>query len=91
MRDKLASPMISLIYLLIAAVLVTGIFALQTADASRDCPNPWATADHFGTVIGEPGYVERFDPTKDGAVTIGDVIWAINCWLEEHPNWEGTP
>ncbi len=84
MRTKLTNAAIYGIYLLIAAVLVTGIFALQPADARRDCPNPWATADHFGTTIGNPGYVERFDLNGDGAVTVGDIILASNCWLERH-------
>ena len=88
MRTKLTNAVIYAIYLLIAAFLVTGMFALQPVEARRGCPNPWATAEHFGTTIGNPGYVARFDLNGDGAVTVGDIILAINCWLEKHPSWE---
>ena len=85
MRTKLTNAVIYAIYLLVAAFLVTGMFALQPVEARRGCPNPWAMAEHFGTTIGNPGYVARFDLNGDGAVTVGDIILAINCWLEGTP------
>ena len=47
----------------------------------RDCPNPLAVAEHFGTQEGEEGWNPRFDLNDDGAVTVGDIIISSNCWL----------
>ena len=48
----------------------------------RYCPNPYAVAQHFGTYEGVPGWANgHFDLNNDGAVTVGDIILASNCWL----------
>lgn len=83
MRDNLKSACIYGIY---AAFLLLALTLLATqADARRDCPNPWATADHFGTYQGGEGFNPRFDLNGDGVVTVGDIIIASNCWLEGKP------
>jgi len=67
--------------LLAFTLLIGGTAHADSEHSRRDCPNPYAVAEHFGTVRGEPGYVPRFDLNDDGAVTVGDIILASNCWL----------
>ncbi|MCH7661715.1 MAG: hypothetical protein IH933_14425 [Euryarchaeota archaeon] len=66
----------------ITAALVTLFLLTSVANANKFCPNPHAVAQHFGSVEGEQGFVSRFDMNGDGAVTVGDIIIAGNCWLE---------
>ena len=76
-------------YSLIAVIVLFALSLLATqADANnsrRDCPNPYAVASHFGTYEGGEGFNPRFDLNGDGAVTVGDIIIASNCWLEARP------
>ncbi len=79
MSNRLIS---AICFALLAAFLVLA----PDVEARRGCPNPWATAEHFGTYEGAPGWANgNFDLNGDGAVTVGDIILSINCWLEERP------
>ena len=86
MRTRLASAVIYAIYaallLLALTVLAPG---MEASSSRRWCPNPYAVAAHFGTYEGGEGFNPRFDLNGDGAVTVGDIILASNCWLEGTP------
>ena len=69
---------------IIAAIIITLFLLTGTAEAKTSC-NPWKVADHFGTYEGGPvKFKAKYDLNGDGAVTVGDIILATNCWEERH-------
>ena len=70
---------------LIAAIFISLFLFTGVAQAGTEfCPSPYAVARHFGSVEGDRGFNPIFDMNDDGAVTVGDIILAANCWLERH-------
>lgn len=66
--------------LVLSFTLLVG--AVHSDNSRRDCANPYAVAQHFGTYEGVPGWARHFDLNRDGVVTVGDIIMALNCWYE---------
>ena len=57
---------------------------VEAHDGWHSC-SPWQVVRHFGHTEDAFRHSEaKYDLNHDGAVTVGDIIIASNCWLERH-------